>query len=180
MRSISITSRSGGVGVTSIALHLALELATRGSRTCVVDPQDSGGVRARLLLDPTAPERAPIPVAGGFSVATNPDPGPGFDRVVFDGPGGEDAYTILVSAPSPVGALRALPAVSGARMVVINRVGPGGETTRAALASLLDVVVSELPVCASLRDAEDLGRLLTRGWTRWSRAIGRLADEVER
>src|SRR5665809_135008 len=63
--------------------------------------------------------------------------------------------------------------------VVINRLGRGGETTRAQLADLVGRPISlELPCSPALRDAEDDGRLVSLKWTRYGRAITRLADAL--
>ena len=65
--------------------------------------------------------------------------------------------------------------------VVTNRVGPGGETTRSELEHILERRISlELPCSPSLRDAEDDGRLLSSGLSRWIRRVERLARALAR
>ena len=66
-------------------------------------------------------------------------------------------------------------------MVVTNRTGPGGETTRSELEHLLGRRISlELPCAPSLRDAEDDGRLLSSRLSRWIRRVDRLARALVR
>jgi hypothetical protein len=95
------------------------------------------------------------------------------------------ARAVLVVNPTPDGARRAatvLAAHAGFEWIlVLNRPGPGGETTRAAIARALGRPIEiELPCCAGLRDCEDSCRLLARGWSRWSRGIARLVNVLER
>jgi hypothetical protein len=87
---------------------------------------------------------------------------------------------VLVVQPSVVGAKRARalleehPKISWA--VILNRLGPGGETTRSAFERLLrHPVAIELACAPSLRDAEDDGRLLTSPLSPWRRSVHRLA-----
>lgn len=188
-RSIAVTSPGGGTGVTSIALHLAAELVARGHSTAFVDPDPSSGGRARLGLDESHETTLPVPVPGGFRVV-----GPGtdlgdFDRAVIDAPAGSLPAVgaidraVLVCSPTPsglqrsVGLLESHPALSWS--VVVNRSGPGGEITGTHIERALGLPVLELPCCAALRDAEDEGRLLARGWSRWTRRISRLAAQLD-
>ena len=61
-------------------------------------------------------------------------------------------------------------------LLVSNRCGPGGETTRAELQAIIGRRVAlELPCAPSLRDAEDDGRLLTSRLSPWVRRVDRLA-----
>ncbi|MDQ3662161.1 MAG: hypothetical protein M3454_14110 [Actinomycetota bacterium] len=92
---------------------------------------------------------------------------------------------VLVLPPSRPAAARARclleawPALTW--MVVTNRMGPGGETTRSELEHILGRRISlELPCAPSLRDAEDDGRLLTSGLSRWIRRVERLARALAR
>jgi hypothetical protein len=204
-RAVIVTSPSGGTGVTSVVVHVAAELAARGHATGVVDLDGPWGIRDRLGLDPDPGEGAPaVPVAGGFRLldarAATPDRREAllaaaldsFERVVIDvSTAGLDGLeptarrAVLVVAPTPEGARRAA-AVLDAHpafdwIVALNRPGPGGETTRAAIARTLGRPVEiELPCCAALRDSEDDHRLLARGWSRWSRGITRLVGVLER
>jgi hypothetical protein len=78
------------------------------------------------------------------------------------------------------GATRAVTAGGASRSpwaVVTNKLGPGGETTRAELQELLGgrPIAIELPCCPALRDAEDDARLLASDRHRWRRAVKRLA-----
>lgn len=202
-RCVVITSPSGGTGVTSIAVHVAAEMAARGLSTCVVDLDGPWGIRPRLGLDDAEVEAA-VPVAGGFRLldarsaardhrrallASTMDSS---ERVIVDAStDGLSAVadvarrSVLVVSPTPDGTRRAaavLEAHPGFEWVVaLNRPGPGGETTRAAIAHVLERAVEiELPCYPGLRDSEDSCRLLARGWSRWSRGIARLVSLLER
>jgi pilus assembly protein CpaE len=210
----AVTSAGGGVGTTTVALHLAQSLAET-AETCMVDLGADGAVALRLGLgDQTrtwgdlGPEdgslrRCAVPVPGGFRVLLAPESDElphvsvsdlvthaagAFERVVFDLPPGRLQHealalmhaVVLVVPPTVPGAHRArrlLEAHSGvAWAVVLNRLGPGGETTRPVLQRLLrHPIAVELPCSAALRDVEDTGRLLTSPLSRWRRSVGRLA-----
>ena len=92
---------------------------------------------------------------------------------------------VLVLSPTRPAAVRARslletwPALTW--MVVTNRMGPGGETTRSELEHILGRRISlELPCAPSLRDAEDDGRLLASSLSRWIRRVERLARALAR
>lgn len=193
----AVAGAGGGTGATTVALHVAAALAPR-VRTCVVDLDPGAAAFARLGLDPPAAgagepasDARAIPAHPGFRMVAGPaglDAAAAFDLVVADvpwrvdaGPLLESAATaVMVVAPTPTGVIRAralLAAAPGARWaLVVNRVGPGGETTaRAAGRELGRPVALELPCCPALRDAEDDGRLLHRPWSRWGRRIELLA-----
>jgi MinD superfamily P-loop ATPase len=112
----------------------------------------------------------------------------GFEHVIVDVPAGPRRHetlgavrtAVLVVQPTVVGANRARPVLEAhpeiSWAVILNRLGPGGETTRAALERLLrHPVAVELPCAPSLRDAEDDGRLLTSPLSPWRRGVHRLA-----
>lgn len=191
---IVVTSPSGGMGATTVALHLAAELVARGLTTCFVDLDERWGARSRLGLEAAdEPEAAPVPAAAGFRLLTgigSLEAARGtFDRVVVDAP--IEPFTnldisvgaLLVATPTPEGARRARSVLdahpSVAWRVVANRIGPGGEMTHAHFQRAVGISAYELPCCPALRDSEDDARLLGRGWTRWSRRIARLAAEIE-
>ena len=188
-RTFLVSGSSGGTGATSVAVHLSAALAARGRATTLVDLDPERGAWTRLGLDPDGEPEAPVPVAGGFRLLTAVGQCMGSDRVVVDAPrsviGEVNAFTagVLVCSPSPQGARRCravLDAYADLRWhVVVNRSGPGGETTRSQYGRLVGCEVIELPCCAALRDAEDEGRLLRPGWTRWSRSIARLAERLD-
>jgi hypothetical protein len=204
-RAVIVTSPSGGTGVTSIVIHAAAEMAARGYTTCVVDLDGEWGIRHRLGLDGdvVAPEVA-VPVAGGFrlldarSVSSDDRSGvlssaaESFERVIIDATVGGLGYVgdavrraVLVVSPTPEGARRAAVVLethlSFDWIVVVNRPGAGGETTRSAIARTIGRPVEiELSCCPGLRDSEDGFRLLARGWSRWSRGIARLVSALER
>jgi Flp pilus assembly CpaE family ATPase len=145
---------------------------------------------------------AALPVPGGFRVLLAPSSGASedvagvlrgaaaeFDRVVVDAPfdaildsalSCADAVVLVVS-PTVVGAHRARSFMAERApevpwVVVLNRLGPGGETRRAELEHVLQRSVAlELPCCAALRDVEDEGRLLGAPWHGWRRGVRRLA-----
>ena len=107
------------------------------------------------------------------------------DAAAFDAAAGLCRGAVLVLPPTRPGAIRARtilrqwPGVQWA--VVTNKMGAGGETTRAELQAVMERRVAlELPCAPALRDAEDDGRLLGAPWSRWWRAIVRLARALER
>lgn len=91
---------------------------------------------------------------------------------------------VVVMLPPSIPAAHRTRALLGARpdltwAVVVNRLGRGGETNRARLAAVLGVAPTlELPCTPSLRDAEDLGRLLHERRTRFARRVGVLATAL--
>lgn len=190
---LAVTSPGGGTGVTSITLHLAAELAAHSRSTCVLDLDGEWGLRGRLGLDPTGQADGPVPVVGNFRLLEGIDrldhARANFDHVIVDAPrsildafAGRVRDALLVMAPTPEGARRArclLDAHPSLQWLVIaNRTGRGGETTRAQLARIVERPVVELPCCPALRDAEDDGRLVARGWSRWSRGVARIAEGI--
>jgi len=115
-----------------------------------------------------------------------------FERVVVDAPPGdylrpvlEDAYCcVLVVPPTIPSARRAhefLDSHRGLRWgVVVNRLGPGGEVTRAGLQRVIGCRIAvELPCSPALRDREDEAGLLTTPWSRWARALRLLYMALE-
>jgi hypothetical protein len=87
---------------------------------------------------------------------------------------------VVVMSPTPTSARRTkdfLDARSGSSWAIVaNRLGPGGETTRTELERMLARRIAlELPCTPALRDAEDEGRLLRSSWTRYARAVTKLA-----
>jgi hypothetical protein len=198
-----VTGTGGGVGVTTVALHLAMN-AARDRSTCCIGGQ---GMSRRLDLPPELPvwgddtteiHDVATPVAGGFRVVIAPRATTvieaareTFDAVVLDGPALDESTltsaraAVLVLPPTVPGARAArevthqLPDVRWA--LVTNRLGPGGEMTRVALERILERRIAvELPTCAPLRDAEDDGHLLTSSLYRWSRRITQLWSTLER
>lgn len=204
-RALVVTSPSGGTGVTSITIHAAAEMAARGHTTCVVDLDGEWGVRHRLGLDGDVVNAdIAVPATGGFRLldARNVSPdnrravlssvAGSFERVIIDATvdglrSVEDSlrHAVLVVSPTPEGARRAAAVLEANPafdwIIVVNRPGAGGETTRSAVARTIGRPVDfELPCCAALRDSEDGFRLLARGWSRWSRGIARLVNALER
>jgi Flp pilus assembly CpaE family ATPase len=76
---------------------------------------------------------------------------------------------------------RMLPEIKTDRIIVVtNRLGPGGETTRPQLEAALGRKVGlELPCCAGLLDAEGSRRLASLRWSRWGHAVKRLARALD-
>ncbi|HVM34939.1 MAG TPA: hypothetical protein VM784_06305 [Actinomycetota bacterium] len=193
----SVTGACGGAGATSIALHLA---ATLGA--CLVDLSEDAAAARRLGIDEVRmfaegddARGASVPVAPGFRLLSAPGAPHAvaaaveeFDRVVVDCAAAPlpDAVRpwILVVPPSLPAARRARALMDAERdrscAIVMNRTGSGGTSTRFALEAILGQRAALwLPPTPSLRDAEDAGRLLTAGWTRWWRGIRRVALALE-
>ena len=193
-RLICVVGASGGCGTTSVALHLAAEAA---GKACLVvgDPR---AVAYRLGLDGASLSPSPIPVPGGFKVVVPVEPEPvaavaalaeSFDATLVDvgrtGPAGliqgSDACALVLqptlpSARAAADLLEAYPDQAWA--VVTNRVGPGGETSRAELQRILGRrICVELPCSRGLRDAEGESRLLT-SWSLWRHRLGQLATAL--
>jgi Mrp family chromosome partitioning ATPase len=114
-----------------------------------------------------------------------------FEIVILDAPCDTDLEfavelcdaAVMVMSPGVTGARRAaslsasFPDVSW--VLVTNRLGPGGETTRAGLQRIAGTDIRvELPCSPTLRDREDEGELLASGWTRWNRRLESLASAL--
>ncbi len=207
---VAVTGVGGGVGATTVALHLAAA-AGADAQVCCVD-RPGGGIGSRLDLPAAAPTwadgpRDPFelltpPVASGFRVLLAPEGGEDcprsildrarvtFDHVIAettsrDGSWAGARVALFVMTPTIPSARRAAaimatqPEMSCA--LVTNRLGPGGEATRAALEAIVGCKIAiELPTTPALRDAEDDGRLVTSPWFRWTRSIARLWRALER
>jgi hypothetical protein len=115
-----------------------------------------------------------------------------FDRVVFDLPFAAwrpeaklffDAVLVVMSpcVPHAHRVVRILAELEAEHVAVItNRLGRGGETTRAQIEALIGRKVTlEMPTFPGLRDAEGNGRLASLTWSRWGRALVRLARALE-
>jgi hypothetical protein len=93
--------------------------------------------------------------------------------------------TIVVMAPCIPHAhrvARMLTQIDADRVVVVtNRLGRGGETTRRQIEAIVGHKVAlELPCCPGLRDAEGTQRLAPLRWSRWGHGVMRLARALER
>lgn len=194
-RTIAVCGASGGCGATSVALHLA---ARGDANSCVLDLDPRLSCAARLGIDPAELHDAPgpVPVPGGFRLwhaaadRWNDGLTRGFERVIVDVPNHSLEQVIphcdglvLVMSPSLVSATRAASLLDVAgdtpTALVTNRLGPGGETTRAELQRIVGRRISlELPCSPGLRDAEGDARLLTSPWSAWLRRIARLSAAV--
>jgi Flp pilus assembly CpaE family ATPase len=115
-----------------------------------------------------------------------------FERLVIDVPvrhrdpevtASVDAVIVVLAPclPHAHRAARMLTQIDAERVVVVtNRLGPGGETTRQQLEAILGRKVSlELPCCPSLRDAEGSRRLASLRWSRWGYGVKRLARALD-
>jgi hypothetical protein len=148
-----------------------------------------------------SPIDAALPVSGGFRILLAPQAWAGeelrtalraaraaFDAVIVDVPfscpwplvPGEPFTGIVVMTPTVPSAHRTRAFLEvhcdGSWTVVANRVGAGGETTRVELQGILERKIAlELPCTPGLRDAEDEGRLLRPGVSRYARNVARLA-----
>jgi pilus assembly protein CpaE len=133
-RVIAVVGAGGGVGATTLSLHLAREMALR-SRTCVLDLDTRWGLRDRLNLSEDAltwagadgdPAACALPVPGGFRVMLAPTgceevdvqalvsgARRAFESVVVDASDGSGEALqhcdagVLMMAPSAPGARRA-------------------------------------------------------------------------
>jgi hypothetical protein len=204
-----VTGAGRGVGCTTLALHLAAEFGRNGS-CCVVGIDPSCGIVERLGLPEDARTydgghvwSCALPVATSVRVLLLPaDAGEiseafekateAFDRVVVDAPWGTPLNDALALASAAV--LVVPPTLGGARRArgvlsrypdtrwaaVLNRLGPGGETTRSEIENVMSARVAlELPCAPSLRDAEGEDRLLLVPWSRWRWRLSRLAVALE-
>ncbi|MDP9235549.1 MAG: hypothetical protein M3P01_13510 [Actinomycetota bacterium] len=93
--------------------------------------------------------------------------------------------TIVVMAPCLPHAYRVariLTEIDADRVLVVtNRLGRGGETTRRQIEAIVGRKVAlELPCCPGLRDAEGKQRLVPLKWSRWGHAVMRLGRALER
>lgn len=202
-RTYLVTGAAGGVGATTVALHLAAALGACYAELAVAShrlglPEDA---LTWLPRDGDLSASA-LPVAGGLRVLRAPTPCPGpasfplaaarsaFDRLVLDAGTRRDLAVdvdaaLVVTTPTRPSALAARALMEDfpeARwVVVVNRLGPGGQIMSSALEGLLGRAVAlELPCCPALRDSEDEGRLLRGAWRRWTRGVARLAAALER
>ncbi|MFN2389885.1 MAG: hypothetical protein ABR575_09830 [Actinomycetota bacterium] len=203
---IAVTSPVGGAGATTVALHLAgvfsaaadtcvVDLDPRGGVLRRLGIEPYAHLAAGDLTNDLSARRAAIPVAPGFRVLPGAEQDAAvvwasraFERVIVDIPAPRAAAAVLaatdagvlVMPPTVPAARRAAELLAGAPSppwaVVLNRAGPGGETTTAAIEDLLGRGVAlELPCAPALRDAEDRGALLDAPWSRWLRRVRRLA-----
>ncbi|HYP23434.1 MAG TPA: hypothetical protein VEV43_07670 [Actinomycetota bacterium] len=204
-RVYAVVGAAGGVGVTSLAVHLAAAMAPSGYA-------ELAGASSRLGLPGDALTWLPrdddrslqgLPVAGGLRVLRAPDPCPSpeafplrearasFGRLVLDLGSRRDLDAVLTSSsaavlvttptrPAALAARSLTEAFPEARwIVVVNRLGPGGQIMRGGLEQLLGRPIGiELPCCPALRDAEDEARLLAGSWRRWTRGVARLAKAL--
>lgn len=186
-RSMLVVGGLPGSGRTSIAIHLAAVYALTSS-VCLVDRDPARGAALRLgIKDPRIYRRgddvllAAVPVHGGFRLlSTDDEPDDAvrgaFDRLIVDEPLSQQVDVAVIQPTSPH-AHRAASLFADARprVVVTNRLGRGGETTRRDVERILSRRVAlELPHTPALRDAEDDGILVPK-WTRWWGGIRRLA-----
>lgn len=203
---VVVAGACGGVGTTTLALHLVASLGEAGE-ACYLDLDECAGGALRLGLegdhltyeDGGDVRAAALPFAPGARAVFAPGPAPqsavaavadSFDWVVVDGgraqraPVRQGDIALMVCRPT-VPCARAAHSVleshdSEQWAVVLNRVGAGGETTRAQLEALIGRRIAvELPCTPSLRDAEDDGKLLTSSFSRYLRRVRRLARALE-
>ena len=210
-RVILVTGAAGGVGATTVALHLASELA-RGSSACLLDCDTRWGAAARLGVQdaPALGDALPDDDAAWLSATVSVTAGlralfvrahdhvrpcidgtrSAFTSLVVDAPvdvrraaaGAADAG-VLVMPPSKLAAERARDIcdehLTLPWAVVVNRLGPGGETTAGEIKRIVNRRVIELPCTPALRDVEDTAALLRRRWSRWTSGVTALARRLE-
>jgi Flp pilus assembly CpaE family ATPase len=144
---VAVVGAGGGVGATSVALHLARSMASYES-TCVIDLDHRWGMADRLHIDPDALtwssvqgkqdgiRLAALPVAGGFRVLLAPKEEAGesqvlellqvaareFARVVVDV--GPSSFLDTVVEVSDVAVVVCAPTIVGARRAraVLDRI----------------------------------------------------------
>lgn len=132
---------------------------------------DADAERAGALLDAAAREFPTVVV----DVARGALLGAALERA---------SAAVLVTPPTLVGARRAAALLDVDTRppwaLVLNRLGPGGETTTAQLERIVGRRVTlEIPCCPGVRDAEDEFGLVTSAWTRYGRATARLWRGLE-
>ena len=160
----------------------------RVARAPDVPDRDAPEVQEAEHASPSVAGRRADPAARDVLRATVKD----FERVVIDCPDlgvaggalGDVDAGVLVVPPTMPGVRRAAAVLERHDAVrwavVLNRMGPGGETTRAELHRVLGRRTAlELPCSPSLRDAEDDARLVTSSWTRYVRRVDRLLHALE-
>ncbi len=202
---IVVAGATGGCGVTTIALHLCAAFTMSRSVCLLEAVPGCGVKQRLCLPDETLDRAtegtlSDLPVADGFHVSLAPRDESQetlqasverlvarYELVVVDGGVGETSFPLspddvrVVVIPATVpGMLRARPLLDASPdarcATVVNRLGPGSDVTMIELQRILGHRISlELPCTPALRDAEDEGRLIARGWTRWYRSIERLA-----
>lgn len=201
-----VAGAAGGVGTTTLALHLAASLSTDDA--CYLDLDEHAGGALRLGLEEDHltyrgggdVRAASLPVAPGLRAVFAPGPeargvldaaAASFDWVVADAGRagraslltGEAAFLVCTPTAACARAARRVLDGDGAPSwtVISNRTGPGGESTRAQLEALMGRrIAAELPCCPSLRDAEDDGLLLGSPWSRYLRRVRWLVRVLER
>jgi hypothetical protein len=204
-RVVVVTGARRGVGVSTLALHLAAAYSSSGA-TSFVDLDRDSSIRARLGFPDDARDwgqSAGLPYACGFRIFLAPSDGEGdastvlraasshADRVVVDAPTGSwqqsalDVCTsaVLVVPPSHQGIAHARAVLERDPNLrwfcIVNRTGAGGElTARHVARELGQPVAAELPCSPFLRDREDDCRLLNERWSRYFRRTLRLAETI--
>jgi hypothetical protein len=199
---VGVSSASGGCGVTTVALHLAR--GYRGcfvERSREVGAAERLGLDRPLLktweggsTSGASLRLAALPIAGGFRALFAPPEGwdvghviraasASFHAVVVDLGAGAPVpdrcdAVVIVMPPTMPGAARARSVLGPGpipRLLVANRVGPGGELTRTLLQTTAEARIDGvLPCCPALRDAEDDGALVS-AHTRWGRHLTKVA-----
>ncbi len=153
---------------------------------------------------PESARRAAHPVEGGFRLLVGPASGDAevedvldrvlgeFDRVVVDCPWGDGVGRacrngragVMIVPYSAAGAGRAAALLESEAdfpwAIALNRLGPGGETTKLSLQREMGRRAAvEFPCTPALRDAADEGRLLMAPWSRFTRRVESLFKALE-
>ncbi|MFN2593985.1 MAG: cellulose synthase operon protein YhjQ/BcsQ [Actinomycetota bacterium] len=208
-RVIVVSSAGGGQGATTVAAHLAAVAGRGEAAACLIDAEPGSSTRFRIGI-PIEDSRswadaeedlllAALPTAHGFRALLAPPTAGGvinelvarsalvFDRVIVDAGSSTlavpNATRVLVMSPTIPAAHRArrnLWMDDSSCIVVTNRLGRGGETSRPEFERILEARIAvELPHCPGLRDGEDDGKLICHSFTRWWWSFKRLVDQID-
>ncbi|MDQ3877165.1 MAG: hypothetical protein M3290_02270 [Actinomycetota bacterium] len=206
---IWVAAAGGGQGATTVATHLAMRASHEDASVCLVDLVPGSNTRYRLGIPFSETKTwvdadedlmiAALPTKHRFRALLAPTSGvcdaPSliartslvFDRVVVDAgsslfPVVSACTRVLVMTPTIPAAHRAgslLWRDENEWVIVLNRLGRGGEATRLQLEEILErPIATELPQCPALRDAEDDGRLLGHAFNRWTWRFESLVKEL--
>lgn len=200
-----VVGASGGCGATTVALHLGAvggACVIEGDHGRIRRRLDMPTAKTWAgALDGEPIELSALPVAPGLRVLLSPGDESDLQRVVDKAarsfskvivathPDRLDLATacrvgVLVVAPTRPSAERAAEILandSGTRWAIVtNRTGPGSSFTRRGIERILGRRIAvELPCSPTLRDSEDVGRLVTSPLSPWLWQIKRLWRALE-
>mgnify|MGYP005814238407 CR=1 FL=1 len=158
--SLAVTSGKGGVGKTSLAVNLALALAQRGERTCLVDG-DLGLANVDVLLNLHPRHTLREVVADGLPLDEAVVPGPAGLEVIPAASGVEALANL--DAASRHALVKRLQRRSGRAGITILDTGAGLSRTVVALTLAADaVLVVTTPEPTAITDAYAMIKVLTQ------------------